>query len=41
MNFDVMMKINKYCNSIKIPEIRIDNRKEVDKAIKKMLKKEI
>ena len=41
MNFDVIINVNKYCNSIKIPEIRIDNKNEVDKAIKKILKKEI
>ena len=41
MDFNVIVKNIKYCRNINIPEILIDNKNEVERASKKILKKEI
>tara|TARA_B100000586_G_C19797633_1_gene296742 strand:- start:221 stop:424 length:204 start_codon:yes stop_codon:yes gene_type:complete len=37
----VTINVIKYCNSIKIPEILIENKNEVDRARKKIFEEEI
>tara|TARA_B100001765_G_scaffold202607_1_gene156716 strand:+ start:549 stop:674 length:126 start_codon:yes stop_codon:yes gene_type:complete len=37
----VTINVIKYCNNIKIPEILIENKNEVDRARKKIFEEEI